>query len=69
MRAVCGIDAAVMLVPPDNRLSQSGTLITSQALEDAGVPVLRLDADMVNASSWDHDTVVGLVADFLKDNG
>jgi benzoyl-CoA reductase subunit B len=65
----CGIDAAVMLVPPDNRLSQSGTLITSQALEDAGVPVLRLDADMVNASSWDHDTMVGLVADFLKDNG
>jgi hypothetical protein len=63
----CAIDAAVMLVPPDNRLSQSGTKLTALALEDAGVPVLMLDADMVDAQVWDHDAMVGLVADFLKD--
>ena len=51
----CGIDAAVMLVPPDNRLSQSGTRLTCEALRAAGVPVLMLDADMVDAKSWDHE--------------
>jgi hypothetical protein len=40
----CGIDAAVMLVPPDNRLSQSGTLLSRDALQAAGVPVLLLGA-------------------------
>ena len=51
----CGIDAAVMLVPPDNRLSQSGTQLTQHALEAAGVPVLRISADMVDAKDWDHE--------------
>jgi benzoyl-CoA reductase/2-hydroxyglutaryl-CoA dehydratase subunit BcrC/BadD/HgdB len=65
----CGIDAAVMLIPPDNRLSQSGTLLTAQALEDAGVPVLRLGADMVDAKTWDHATMVGMVDSFLRERG
>ena len=51
----CGIDAAVMLVPPDSRLSQSGTKLTCLALRAAGVPVLMLDADMVDAKNWNHD--------------
>jgi benzoyl-CoA reductase subunit B len=62
----CGIDAAVMLVPPDNRLSQSGTTLTRLALEEAGVPVLALDADMVDAKSWNHERMVGLVQQFLE---
>lgn len=65
----CGIDAAVMLIPPDNRLSQSGTLLTAQALEDAGVPVLPLGADMVDAKTWDHATMVGMVESFLRERG
>jgi benzoyl-CoA reductase subunit B len=65
----CGLDAAVMLLPPDNRLSQSGTKLTALALEEAGVPVLMIDADMVDAKIWDHDRMVGLVADFLRDRG
>jgi benzoyl-CoA reductase subunit B len=65
----CGIDAAVMLIPPDNRLSQSGTLLTAQSLEDAGVPVLRLGADMVDAKTWDHATMVGMVETFLQEAG
>jgi benzoyl-CoA reductase subunit B len=65
----CGVDAAVMLVPPDNRLSQSGTKFTRLALEDAGVPVLALDADMVDAQNWDHDAMVNMMEAFLCERG
>lgn len=65
----CGIDAAVVLLPPDNRLSQSGTKLTAQALEAAGVPVLMIDADMVDAKNWDHDRMVAMVAGFLGERG
>ncbi|HHX81387.1 MAG TPA: 2-hydroxyacyl-CoA dehydratase [Pseudomonadaceae bacterium] len=63
----CGIDAAIMLVPPDNRLSQSGTLMTSHALQEAGVPVLHMGADMVDATSWNHDQMVAKVENFLQE--
>jgi benzoyl-CoA reductase subunit B len=62
----CAIDAAVVLVPPDNRLSQSGTLLASEALRSAGVRTLLLSADMVNASNWDRNTAVDTVAGFLR---
>lgn len=62
----CGIDAAVMLVPRDNRLSQSGTLLTRATLQAAGIPVLMLDADMVDAKNWDRDMAVQQVEDFLR---
>jgi hypothetical protein len=62
----CAIDAAVVLVPPDNRLSQSGTLLTGQALESAGVPVLVMSADMVDAKNWDRDAAVERVEMFLR---
>ncbi|WP_129793817.1 2-hydroxyacyl-CoA dehydratase subunit D [Sphingosinicella sp. CPCC 101087] len=65
----CGIDAAVMLTPPNNRLSQSGTNLTRLALEQAGVPVLSLDADMVNAADWNRDTMVATMEQFLKGAG
>jgi benzoyl-CoA reductase/2-hydroxyglutaryl-CoA dehydratase subunit BcrC/BadD/HgdB len=65
----CGIDAAVVLVPPDNRLSQSGTLLTQHALESAGVPTLRLSADMVDAKEWNHERMVEHVAGFLREKG
>ena len=63
----CGVDAAVVLVPPDNRLSQSGTLLARDALEAAGVPTLPLSADMVNASRWDRDAAVAAVERFLQE--
>jgi benzoyl-CoA reductase subunit B len=65
----CGIDAAVMLVPPDNRLSQSGTLLTQQALQQAGVPTLLLSADMVDAKGWSHERMVEHVGGFLTAEG
>jgi benzoyl-CoA reductase subunit B len=64
----CGIDGAVMLLPPDNRLSQSGNKLTALALKEAGVPVLMIDGDMVDANSWDHDKMVSLVADFAENH-
>ena len=65
----CGIDAAVMLLPPENRLSQSGTKLTALALRDAGVPVLMLDADMVDAKNWDREAIKGRVEAFLDEAG
>ncbi len=65
----CGIDAALMLVPPDNRLSQSGTRLTAAALREAGVPVLALDADMVDAKKWNRDQMVELLRKFLEEEG
>ena len=65
----CRIDACVVLLPPDNRLAQSGTKLTAQSLEAGGVPVLTIDADMVDAKNWDHDRMVGIVADFLVARG
>ena len=64
-----GIDAAVMLVPPDNRLSQSGTKLTSIALRQAGVPVLTLEADMVDAKNWSQESMVQRVESFLNEHG
>jgi hypothetical protein len=58
-----------MLVPPDNRLSQSGTLLARDALEAAGIPTLSLDADMVDAQHWDHDHAVAVVEKFLVQAG
>jgi hypothetical protein len=65
----CGIDAAVMLVPPHNRLSQSGTRLTCESLREAGVPVLALDADMVDAKQWSRDAMVATVERFLREQG
>ena len=65
----CGIDAAVVLTPPDTRLSQSGTLLTTQALRDAGIPVLALDADMVDSRHWSRERMVEAVAAFLRQAG
>ena len=61
-----GIDAAVLLMPRDNRLSQSGTNLTAAELRAAGVPVLMLDADMVNAADWDREAAVERMAQFLR---
>ncbi len=65
----CGIDAAVMLVPPRNRLSQSGAKLTQLALEAEGVPTLMLDADMVDTQGWSREQMVDHVSAFLAQAG
>lgn len=64
----CGIDAAVILKPSGNRLSQSGINFVGEGLREKGVAVLVLDADMVDAGNWDHDGMVALVEDFLEEH-
>jgi len=65
----CAIDAAVILAPDSNRLSLSGTRITRNSLEAAGVPVFTISADMVDAREWKHDNMVEAVSSFLADRG
>lgn len=61
----CAIDAAIMLAPQTNRLSVSGTNLTREALEAAGVPVFEMQADMVDATKWRHEDMVEKVSQFL----
>ena len=63
----CHIDAVVMLTPRTNRISVSGIKLTHQSLEAAGIPVFEIDADMVDATGWSHDEMVGRVSAFLAE--
>jgi benzoyl-CoA reductase/2-hydroxyglutaryl-CoA dehydratase subunit BcrC/BadD/HgdB len=63
----CEIDAAIILAPKTNRLSVSGTNLTREALEAAGVPVFEMEADMVDATEWKHEQVVARVSAFLTE--
>jgi benzoyl-CoA reductase subunit B len=47
------IDGAVVLEPLGSRPSATGNRFIERALERAGIPVLALRADMVDARSWD----------------
>lgn len=62
------IDAVMMLMPQGARFFQSGLLFTKHGFEQAGIPVLDIRADMVDATGWDHDTMVNTVGRFLNDN-
>ena len=65
----CAIDAAVILMPPGTRLSQSGIHLTAQALESAGVPTLTVMADMVDSAGWDRTQFVAHLVEFLRARG
>jgi benzoyl-CoA reductase subunit B len=61
------IDAALILVPKGSKLSVSGIKFTKHALEQAGVPVIDLWADMVDSREWSRDEIVGMVGKFLDE--
>lgn len=61
------VDAAVILSPPTNRVSVSGTKLTGLALEAAGIPVFEITADMVDTAKWDHDTMIASFSRFLEE--
>jgi benzoyl-CoA reductase subunit B len=63
----CGIDACVILQPETQRVAVSGTKITRNALEAAGVPVFEIQADMVDGSKFSHEQTVGAVSRFLSE--
>lgn len=65
----CGIDAAVILMPPGNRISQSGIRLTSETLEKSGIPSLTVNVDMVASAGWDRAEFVSRIGKFLEGAG
>jgi benzoyl-CoA reductase/2-hydroxyglutaryl-CoA dehydratase subunit BcrC/BadD/HgdB len=59
------IDAALVLTPLGTRPSATGNRFIEIALERAGIPVLPVYADMVDARTWDADGMRRKVAQFL----
>lgn len=61
------IDGAVLLMPKGCRPAASGTLLIARALEEAGVPTLIFDADMVDPRHWDREASLAQIDVFLHD--
>ena len=57
-----GIDGVVHLVSHDSRSSY----FTTKALEDAGIPVLEIDADNADARTWDEAAFVAELESFIE---
>jgi hypothetical protein len=57
-----GIDGVVHLVAHDSRSSWFAT----KALEDAGIPVLEIDADNADARTWDEAAFVAELESFVE---
>lgn len=61
------VDAALVLTPLGTRPAATGNRFIERALEQAGVPVLPVIADMVDARDWDPEAMRRKVSEFLKD--
>ncbi len=62
-----GAHGVINLVPIGDRLSANGTLLAKKAIEKAGLPVLDISANMVDARAWDNDLMVEKVGNFIED--
>jgi benzoyl-CoA reductase/2-hydroxyglutaryl-CoA dehydratase subunit BcrC/BadD/HgdB len=60
------IDGALVLRPRRMKAAGTGRLFIEHALEDAGVPVLPIEADVVDAREWDGDAARASVRSFLE---
>jgi hypothetical protein len=61
-----GADGAVMLVPKHDRMGSFGSRVTRMALEKAGIPVVELHANMVDARLWDDEAMTRTVEEFIE---
>ncbi len=61
------IDAAFVLLPSGSRPSSTGTLFILRALEDAGIPALLIEADMVDGRTWNAEAMRALGRRFLTE--
>jgi benzoyl-CoA reductase subunit B len=59
------IDGAFVLRPRRMKPAASGRLFIERALEAAGIPVLSIEADVVDARSWDPVAARAAVREFL----
>jgi hypothetical protein len=60
------IDAALVLTPLGSRPSATGNRFIERALEQAGIPVLPIYADMVDPRGWDAAQRRESVSAFLQ---
>jgi len=60
------IDAALVLRPLGSKPSATGSLFIERALSEAGIPVLPIHADMVDARGWDPAAMRQKVEQFLE---
>ncbi len=60
------IDGALVLRPRSMKPAAAGRLFIERALEEAGIPVLPIEADVVDARAWDPDAARATVRAFLE---
>lgn len=60
------IDGCVYLVPENCMLNVEGSYFTEKALEKAGIPVLKLRTDPVDARKWNEQTITQALSDFIE---
>ena len=60
------IDAALVLRPRSTKPAATGRLFIERALDDAGIPVLPIEADVVDSRAWDPVAARAAVATFLE---
>ncbi len=61
-----GAHGAVLLVPREDRMSGWGTILCAKAVEAAGIPVLKLEANAVDARLWDNEKMTAKVEKFIE---
>jgi hypothetical protein len=61
-----GAHGAVMLVPKHDRMASFGSRMTKLALEAAGIPVVELCANMVDARLWNDEEMTRTVEEFIE---
>ena len=60
------IDGALVLRPRSMKPAAAGRLFIERALEEAGIPVLPIEADVVDARAWDPEAARATVRSFLE---
>ena len=60
------IDGALVLRPRSMKPAGTGRLFIERALEDAGIPVLPIEGDVVDARAWDATAARAAVKAFLE---
>ena len=60
------IDGALVLRPRSMKPAGAGRLFIERALEEAGIPVLPIEGDVVDARGWDGDAARARVRAFLE---
>ncbi len=60
------VDGVVYMVPENCMQAVEGSFFIRKTLEDAGIPVLLFKADPVDPRKWNHDSMTGIVEDFIE---